>query len=287
LFPSTIRKENALLAREAEKLKQESYGDYGPRWNPDTLGQRATYALTDSELQRAYPDLMRQTIVRTNQDLDGAFGGYAQDRDSLSIAPPEYIARAVEPSDRDPRGTLLHELQHAVQGHEGFARGSNPTRAKSLLYSQRDADAQTARDRFAGMLHTANPNLQKIMEDYDTALYYSRPAVAAKLAQQAADAGGVDLIQARNAIDAIANKDITDADAYSAYERHLGELEARLVQGRRDWTTQERKVTPPWAMPEYIPNESQIKSFTPAPINVGDVFSQPSLKGLLAFGERR
>jgi hypothetical protein len=88
------------------------------------------------------------------------------------------------------------------------------------------------------------------------------------------------LIQQSNRVLAETEQVVTPQDAFNAYERHLGELEARLAQGRRDWTPQQRAATPPWAMPEYIPDEQQIRSFVAGPSRPGDVFSAP-MRGLL------
>ena len=85
--------------------------------------------------------------------------------------------------------------------------------------------------------------------------------------------GGRELIEQSNRLLAEVERTITPEDAFSAYERHLGELEARLAQSRRDWTKAQRMATPPWAMQEYIPDEQQIKSFILGPVRPREVFS--------------
>jgi hypothetical protein len=281
LFPDTIRKDNAILTREAERLRREAASNYGPEWSPATLGQRAAYALTDSELQRAYPDLMRETIVRTNQNLGGPYGGYTEDLGNLELAPESYIRQAENPLQRDPRGTLIHELQHAIQGYEGFSRGTNTTQARELLRNQLDARIKSERDTFSNMFVNADPRLQEILKNYEGARHMGLLEPLIDLELEAFQIpGGRELIQQSNRVLAETEQVVTPQDAFNAYERHLGELEARLAQGRRDWTPQQRAATPPWAMPEYIPDEQQIRSFVAGPSRPGDVFSAP-MRGLL------
>ena len=285
LFPETIRKENAILTREAERLRREASGNYGPEWDPRTLGQRATYALTDSELQRAYPSLMRDTIVRTEQNLGGPFGLYDEGMGNLSVAPENYILGAKNELQRDPRGTLLHELQHAVQGYEGFARGSNQSRARELLMNMRDKAIGEARDRYSALFVAAPDDLQKAVFDYSLARQEGDLVKMADLEGRIfAAPGGKELVEANNAVHAASTQVVNADTAYDAYRRHLGELESRLVQERRDWTPAERRAVPPWAMKNYIPDDQQIKSFELAPVNPKDILpaNASPLAGILA-----
>jgi hypothetical protein len=285
LFPNTIRRENGILSREAERLRREASSNYGPEWNPSTMGQRATYALTDSELQRAYPGLMRETIVRTDQNLGGPFGTYDEGMGSLSVAPQDYIMGAGNELQRDPRGTLLHEMQHAIQGYENFARGSNTSRARELLMNMRDKAIGETRDNYSSLFMSAPDELQKIASDYATARLDGNLNKMLELEDKAmALPNGLALIEANNAYHAASTQIVNADTAYDAYRRHLGELESRLVQERRDWTPEERRATPPWAMENYIPDEQQIKSFELAPVNPKDVFANASpLAGILAM----
>jgi hypothetical protein len=258
LFPQTIRELNSRLTREASGLINEAESNYGPTWNPSTLGQRATYALTESELQRAYPHLMRNTIVRTEQPLGTASGSYSEDAGSLNVARSAYIRQSEDPRYRDPRGVLLHEVQHAIQGYEDFARGTNTDQAMELLRDQREKAIKAARDEYSSIYVSSTPELQSLLKVYEGARHLGLLDEMADLERQAFEMGGEELIKASNLVDAEANKVITRKDAFDAYERHLGELEARLVAARGDWTQEQRRATPPWRMPEYIPEQDQI-----------------------------
>lgn len=276
LFPQTLRAEHGRLKREAEALKAAALSNYGPRWDPANLGQRATYAVTDSELQRAYPDLLFDTIVRTDQDrqLKGAFGSYDEGMGNLNLATDATISKAANPLDRDRRKTLIHELQHAVQGYEGFARGTSPTAAQELLMNIREADIKAARDAQTALFKQASPEVKDLL----TQRYYAREkgdtaAFDEANRQLQGLPLGSDIIAADDAARAASQRTITGQDAFDAYQRHLGEIEARLAAERSGWTKAERKAVPPWWMGNYIPEEQQIRSFEASPRYPKDIFS--------------
>lgn len=285
LFPQTLRAEHGRLTRESEALAKAATANYGPLWNPSSLGQRATYAVTDSELQRAYPDLMYQTIVRTNQPLGDYLGSYDEGMQSLNVARESVFSPDPKVAPGKVRSTLLHELQHAVQGVEGFARGTNTDAAEELLRNLRDAEIGQARKLQGELFKQASPELKELL----TQRYNARESGEVDVlndvnARISALPFGQELIAADDAARAASQRVITPQDAYDAYLRHLGELEARLVQERADWSMEKRRATPPWQMESYIPAEQQIKSFIGAPTYPRDIFSaieQQQSSGLL------
>lgn len=274
LFPQTLRQAHGLLAREADTLESASGGNYGPEWSPDTLGQRATYALTDSELQRAYPELLFGTIVRNNQNLEGAYGSYDEGLKNLKLATDETFNKSKNPAYRDKRKTLVHELQHAVQGYENFSRGSNPESAGELLMNIREADIKAARNLQGELFKQASPEVKDLLSQR----YYARERGDTAALDEANRMLqglplGADIIAADDAARAASGRIITNQDAFDAYERHLGELEARLAAERSGWSVGERKAIPPWWMGDYIPEDKMIKSFEMAPRYPKDIFS--------------
>lgn len=287
LFPQTLRTEHGRLTREAEALAKAATANYGPLWNPSSLGQRATYAVTDSELQRAYPDLMYQTIVRTNQPLGDYLGLYDEGMQQLNVARESVFSPDPKVAPEKVRSTLLHELQHAVQGVEGFARGSNTEAAQELLFNMREAEIKAARNQQSELFKQASPELKELLSQR----YYARERgeadtlsdVNTKISQLPL---GPEIIAADDAARAASQRVITPDDAFDAYRRHLGELEARLVQERANWDMDQRRAVPPWWMASYIPEDQQIKSFEIAPRYPRDIFSaieQQQSSGLLGM----
>ena len=289
LFPQTLRREHGRLSREADQLVKSASGNYGPTWNPSTLGQRATYAITDSELQRAYPDLLNRTIVRTDQPMDGYFGSYNEAMGSLNVAPESSLRNAKDPASRTPRGILLHEMQHAVQGEEGFARGSNVRNALELQRNQQELDMQRVTQQRAALFGQATPEEKYLAFQRSEARKAGDESQLAEIDSALEQMPlGRDLIAIDNEAARVSGQVIDSDSAFDAYERHLGELEARLVQARADFTPEQRRSIPPWMMSEYIPEDKQISSFETAPTRPSDVlpFSRPAISGLLSGGSK-
>lgn len=87
----------------------------------ENIKVKSSEALTHPDLTAAYPETANLPVqyVRPRDPVPGAALGL--------YAGPErgYVIREAGPFG-DPRGIALHELQHHVQGQEGFARGANP-----------------------------------------------------------------------------------------------------------------------------------------------------------------
>ena len=81
-------------------------------------GIKAKYVLDHPELYAAYPELGEMLISQPAQPHATTKGGFNSKRPEVTIFP-----------QADPRGTAIHEMQHAVQNIEGMSPGTNP-----LLY---------------------------------------------------------------------------------------------------------------------------------------------------------
>jgi hypothetical protein len=81
-------------------------------------GIKAKYVLDHPELYAAYPELGEMLISQPAQPHSTTKGGFNSKRPEVTIFP-----------QADPRGTAIHEMQHAVQNIEGMSPGTNP-----LLY---------------------------------------------------------------------------------------------------------------------------------------------------------
>lgn len=124
------------------------------------------------------------------------------------------------------KSTALHEIQHAVEDFEGFARGGSTKGLAAELYNRTAA-------RINDIISEAGGNLQ-----YATAAQRQEVESLRKLIR------GVK----------------TDGDAY---RRLAGEVEARNVQTRANMTADERRATPPW-LTEDVPATEQIVRFLSA-----------------------
>lgn len=169
-------------------------------------------------------------------------------------------ARDIDPTkvrfNRNTPSTALHELQHAVQGNEGFAKGGSPKDFKSdtprLRHLKRESegivkDAEYRAERLADdpesdLLGKAKDHFREVNDgtlelNADGSISNKEMAVDYLL----------DLNPEYNAI----YKEISQSARHAinpreSYKRLAGEAEARNVQTRIDMTPEERAAKPPW-----------------------------------------
>ena len=96
------------LAQKEEKFKT----DYLNREKPHLADW-----VENDELFKAYPDLKRMKMVFTDQ-LPVNVGGSYNEHEHTIVVNTNYVG--------DIASVLAHEVQHAIQQIEGFARGGNP-----------------------------------------------------------------------------------------------------------------------------------------------------------------
>jgi hypothetical protein len=191
--------------------------DYGP----------VSSYLKHDDLNAAYPDVSGMHARVASDDLGGARGQYFQD----SPVRREQIVMNEAPTWSGPRSTALHELQHAVQQREGFARGGNQGQA-SQIHEQAIKNVADVRG--------------KAMDEWFAAAPSERPKVEAKWAP-VVEAAETDLQRIAG----------DGADPLAMYRRLAGEVEARNVQSRMDMDAATRRATPPWST-EDVPRDQQI-----------------------------
>ena len=209
------------------------------------LGER----LQHERAYEAYPDL--RNIQSEIEMGEGAGGG------SYGIAQPGG-EEAIWASGSDPRSlrkTGLHELQHAIQAREGFARGGSPAGMMP--------DAIAARRIWQDeIVPKASETLIKEYENYQAWMADKQWTNAAEHeALQAAYAAEFpDLVAAkREALDIVSAPQPTSNDLY---KRLAGEVEARNVAKRSDYLPE---IARKWG-PEHsqdVPTAEQIVRFRP------------------------
>lgn len=99
----------------ADNEPRYEVSDKGASIKPDIDFNNATLAdvLDHSRLFDAYPH-MKDVKVRLVED-HGINGSWNKNDNTIEL----------NPKAREPLNTLLHEVQHAIQDHEGWARGAN------------------------------------------------------------------------------------------------------------------------------------------------------------------
>lgn len=200
--------------------------------------------LRHPELIDAYDDLGDIPVSRTRS---GTGGAYFEGLDSIQVQ-----------KGRRTKSVGLHEVQHAIQAREDFARGGDPDTAaigvplrgihKRRLWQAMDlrrssADLGMTLDRYIEFrkVWAASAEDPRPFSDLD-GKPYSPEAIA--LARDEAT------FRAQLQRDRM-------ADGQHVYRHLAGEVEARAVQKRMDLTAEERRSRPPWK--DYdVPEEEQL-----------------------------
>lgn len=237
--------------------------EYNPRREEDGAvpGQTLADFLKHDELFRSYPQL-RKTRLEFADLGRGINGQYNAETDTITLSNELRDA---------PEGTLIHEIQHAIQRAEGFASGANTKFWERQLESGYDGRTQQQRrevqrlwqeynsirdnepDFFAAMvgLEAMAPDvprgeinwdtLEKIEEDPIEWQRYD--AAREELEKQYGDIRVWDFIDLRYKLKQLEmNTGRTAADLY--YDT-AGEIEARDAARRRTMTAEERRTTMP------------------------------------------
>ena len=100
-------------------LSQMSNREYG----------KASSFIAHGDLGQAYPDAYKIHTRISPKDVGTASAHYNKGNDFQS----ERIVMGRKPIFESDKSTMLHELQHAIQQREGFARGGNPEQFKGIV----------------------------------------------------------------------------------------------------------------------------------------------------------
>lgn len=189
---------------------------------------------------RQYPENMGARV-----DLDpglGSKGAYSETYNTIAVAPADL------PSIRS---TALHELQHATQGREGFARGGSPVTAKMAIEDQRKAIYEELRE-----LNKKTSKAALVLSKFSSRYGVPKPGNEVEFAAARAEYERL-LERKRSIFEKLKEHSSGLNDPYEAYRRLAGETEARNVQKRRDYTADYRRMLAPWKTQDY-PDEEQI-----------------------------
>ena len=177
-----------LAAKQAQKS-----GGKAPAPTPAGVFEDLDAVFDHPELKAQYPEVFKDVQVDLNAKLDkGVWGQVAGNRLELS----ETLSAA------DKLETIMHELEHVIQGREGFAKGGSPDNmggVKVRLNSQKKFFQEAAAQKH-------KPN------DGETA-YHKQLQLAKESLENLSDH----------------NLD-TKTGRHNAYESLLGEQNARLIE---------------------------------------------------------
>lgn len=205
--------------------------------------------LDHPELYKAYPEL-RGIKVEPFPYKTNSYGVYSPGNNAI------YLNKDLDPEFA--RGVILHEAQHAIQDIEGFARGGNAkeflppefTQQKTLLDKTEESLLKELKERglddrqiqtlqhvaWADAEGTVSPEIKNIVDTHKANPDYLK-IKSIEAAKQA-------IVKAQE-------------EAHDKYQRLAGEVEARNVQTRRQYSELRRWAYPPSETAD-IPLKDQI-----------------------------
>lgn len=195
---------------------------------PAGHGIRLRELYRNPDLEKAYPQVFDLPVATTSRG-DGAFDEKAGIIWLNPKAPVEQVRLA-----------LIHEIQHAIQAEEGFARGSSSRVA--------GASAEAATGRMAGAAEKVQARVALLGESPENAAAFVAEHERLDADELAQWAG-----KAPDELRAIRDEN----RPAEVYRRNAGEAEARNTEARSAMSGEERLSSPPWDT-EDVPRERQI-----------------------------
>jgi hypothetical protein len=191
------------------------------------------------KLAEAYPELMNTEVQFTKKG--------SQNKGELVHTNEGYVIRVNPdmPAEK-AKSTILHEVQHAIQGEEGFNRGAN--------YAQQVSKYQSQKDETISVIEELNREASKYLKEGNQAKYDELMSVRDDLAMQYI-------------------KINPEKQGYEDYLKHGGEAESRLVQNRMNLGPEELRQYYPYQKGainyglDINPDEAIISTQHPRSIN--------------------
>lgn len=225
------------------KLEEVGYGDSRP----------------NNLLFKAYPKLknIRLFIESNNADKkmldDGSLGCYDPTTKQM------FISEDLMSDPKKLRAVIAHEVQHAIQGYEGFARGSSTEEVRANREAKEKEWFEQQKKSLVELKKHPLDNKEKIADLEQTIKAHEEGLKNPELQK---------VIEKLNA-----------EDDYKKYRLYTGEVEARNVMRRLEMTPAERAEVPPWTT-EDVHESKQIMVRDGRKMKSG-MTSDPSVPGRL------
>lgn len=152
----------------------------------------------------------------------------------------------------EPEGTLIHEIQHAIQGIEGFAKGSSNGYWAKQIRAERERSVEEAKEEVRRLFDAMPEELQESVRAYNRAISDRDYDLANRIEDQLyADGYGdtfSEYMDAQTFLDLERrrqNENPVGDESMDLYIRTAGEIEARDTARRRELSAEQRKNTRP------------------------------------------
>ena len=242
------------------------------------------------ELFKAYPEIANIKVKEIDRfaKMRGALGYYNPNENVIGINTSFYKTSKNIPEEEEKlRSTLLHELQHYIQTAEGFARGGN--RREFFNETSKTQAAKSENYRKFGIGGKEYNELDKHVKEEYKGIFFgdgiasissafdkflnNQPLVLrgnasrtpeekieaelSVLNKMREDPKLQEYFKYKSLMYQIGEK---EKEARDKYQRLSGEVEARNVEERRDFTGADRKTVPPKDSQD-TPNDKQIMKY--------------------------
>lgn len=235
----TLKIENPTKPKVPDNIKDEAawakYGKEGKEYDR-LVNIRLSDILDHPELYKAYPELKDIKIRPLDKQWEGKAGGLWDEADNaIQIGKIENLTQL--------RTILLHEIQHAIQSKEGFAKGGNPGMFKNKelpyledVFNKNKPDYEWEIKTRTGLSDTEYEQIKSDIrhgkDDTDFFNYfkemYSKDYEKMKL-----------LVQTEDALRKGERKNV------ESYMRLMGEVESRNVEKRQFFDKFDREFNSP------------------------------------------
>ena len=278
-------------------------GSYDPASKDITLNNKGQISLADlpyadrdsydTAQQKVSSDDFLNNFIETSNALGIKVGTFAEEREKAKAKIEEIEKRIAEKNrerlqsldSAETRSILVHEIQHAIQRFEGFARGGSPESVVDFIKEMRRKEKvwsyKLEVEEMAKKLGTSNPyEIEKAILEMLGAKTHEQIKDLEKEGwipdKKGRDKGynlyarGYDKEGYEDAWNEYLGKMREsggtvwwDGSPHELYARLAGEVEARNVQKRLDMSPEERAAVPPWKT-EDVPENRQIVRFSVA-----------------------
>lgn len=242
---------------EAERAEYEElaprYRDFyrqpGVRGDGSATSARLSDYIQHEELFEQYPQFRDARLVFEDME-DGKQGSYNPDTNTITLS------ESLQNSERDD--ALAHEIQHAIQEAEGFARGASPQYWARREYENGDLVGERLRREHDNLFRSLSQEEQNQFTRYrELDRELNRTMFAELGTEEAADyeryEAEQDALYAelygnewfRKLLDLERRMDDIPGEYRAMYTNTSGEIEARDAEARRKLTADERRAVPP------------------------------------------
>lgn len=248
MFEGTISESEM---QRMEQLDDIWSGEYA-RLRERVESGNATLAdvLQHDSLYEAYPEL-RDVKVRLESDTGSKNGSYDPNTNTITISEDK-------PGDSAKVGTMLHEIQHAIQQIEGWESGASPEYWAAREYENGDTASDRAQELYSRILNSLDKADQNKVIRYNEldremeATFSADPESEAGKRYAKYEAEQDKLYEElyknewfRRLLDLQRKMENPQSAYYEMYLNTAGEIEARNVSERYRMAQEERRKTAP------------------------------------------